>query len=229
MCDTLSKEMLRRISSDEIKLVAEDIFDGPPYLEDDIRKALNDNDDCSWTGGLPRVISIKIGAKIMITRNIDVTKGLVNGTIGIVKAVKKNIDNKNDIEEITLIANGVECTLEKINVKFEVQRRTFVIRKQFPICLSYAITVHKSQGLSLQTAVVDAGNSMFEFGQVYVALSRVTSLEGLHLIYQVLIQKNISHFIKLLTMNELCLKKSRNVKIIKKLCLTMMVKFAYED
>ena len=60
--------------------------------------------------------------------------------------------------------------------------RAFVIRKQFPICLSFSITIHKSQGLSLQNAVVEAGNSIFTCGQIYVALSRVTTLQGLHLI-----------------------------------------------
>ena len=60
--------------------------------------------------------------------------------------------------------------------------RAFVIRKQFPICLSYGITIHKSQGLSLKHAVVKAGNSIFSCGQIYVALSRVTTLNGLHLI-----------------------------------------------
>jgi len=50
------------------------------------------------------------------------------------------------------------------------------------LILSYAITVHKNQGISLETVVVDAGLYNFAHGQIYVALSRVTTLEGLHLI-----------------------------------------------
>ena len=64
---------------------------------------LNTNDeDCSKTGGIPSVITVKIGAKIMITRNIDVTKGLVNGTIGTVTGVARDIDNKNYITSLTV-------------------------------------------------------------------------------------------------------------------------------
>jgi len=59
--------------------------------------------------------------------------------------------------------------------------RAYVIRKQFPSSLSYGITIHKSQRLSLQNAIMNIGNSVFSCGQVYVALSRVTSLDGLHL------------------------------------------------
>lgn len=60
--------------------------------------------------------------------------------------------------------------------------RAYVTRKQFPLSLSYGITIHKSQGLSLKCAIMDIGNFIFNCGQVYVALSRVTSLDGLHLI-----------------------------------------------
>jgi len=60
--------------------------------------------------------------------------------------------------------------------------RAYVIRKQFPLSLSYGITIHKSQGLSLQDVIMDIDNSVFNCDQVYVALFRITSLDGLHLI-----------------------------------------------
>jgi len=58
----------------------------------------------------------------------------------------------------------------------------YIIRKQFLLSLSYGITIHKNQGLSLQNAIMDISNSVFSCGQVYVPLSRVTFLDGLHLI-----------------------------------------------
>ena len=66
--------------------------------------------------------------------------------------------------------------------KFQVLDRAFVIRRQFPISSAYAITVHKSQGLTLKNVLADIGNNIFACGQAYVAMSRVTSLSGLHLI-----------------------------------------------
>jgi len=81
-----------------------------------------------------------------------------------------------------LLSSGFEYFIERVSVKFQVMDRAYVIRKQFPLSLSYAITIHKSQGLSLQNVVMDIGNSVFSCGQVYVALSRVTSLDGLYLI-----------------------------------------------
>ena len=50
---------------------------------------------------------------------------------------------------------------------------------QLPLIYAWAMTIHKSQGASLNTALIDVGDSIFECGQIYVALSRVTSLEGL--------------------------------------------------
>jgi hypothetical protein len=69
-----------------------------------------------------------------------------------------------------------------VKTKFEIISRAYVHREQFPIYIAYAITIHKSQGLSLNNAMMDIGSSVFTCGQAYVALSRVTSLGGLHLI-----------------------------------------------
>jgi len=60
--------------------------------------------------------------------------------------------------------------------------RAYIIRKQFPLSLSYGITIHKNQGLSLRNAIMDIDNSVFNCSQVYVTLSQIMSLDELHLI-----------------------------------------------
>ncbi|CAK1592216.1 unnamed protein product [Parnassius mnemosyne] len=108
--------------------------------------------------------------------------GLVNGAIGTVKSISKSIES-NQIQFINIdFATGTEYAIERIKVKFLISDKAFVVREQFPLCLSYAVTIHKSQGLSLKNAVIEAGNTIFNAGQSYVAFSRVTKIEGIHLI-----------------------------------------------
>ncbi|EZA51128.1 ATP-dependent DNA helicase PIF1, partial [Ooceraea biroi] len=132
-----------------------------------------DDEDSSRTAGLVRIITVKVGARVMIRKNIDISLGLVNGTIGTIISliiIRSAIDNK--VEKIKIrMSSGIEHIIERVSVKFEVMDRAFVIRKQFPICLSYGMTIHKSQGLSLKHAIVEAGNSIFSCGQIYVCRS----------------------------------------------------------
>lgn len=119
----------------------------------------------------------------MLRRNIDVTLGLVNGSIGTVEDVILDIDDRTFVKQLRIrFSHGVLYNLDRISTKFEVLSRAYVHRHQFPICLAYAITIHKSQGLSLSHALIDVGSSIFTCGQSYVALSRVTSIDGVHLI-----------------------------------------------
>ena len=69
-----------------------------------------------------------------------------------------------------------------VKSKFMVMKNYYVYRKQFPLILAYAITIHKCQGLSLDCAIIDLSENVFSDGMAYVALSRVRSLSGLHLV-----------------------------------------------
>ena len=165
-------------------MLAIDTVDCPTYLRQKVSKKLEKcSDDSTVTAGLENAIIIKIGCKIMLRRNIDVTLGLVNGSISTVSSVKYSIDQCNVVDAINIkFDDGKEQVLEKVSSKFQVLDKDFVIRRQFPISSAYAITVHKSQGLTLKNVLVDIGNNIFACGQGYVAMSRVTSLSGLHLI-----------------------------------------------
>ena len=72
--------------------------------------------------------------------------------------------------------------IEMVKSKFMVMKNYYVYRKQFPLIVAYAITIHKCQGLSLDCAIIDLSEIVFSDGMAYVALSRVRSLSGLHLV-----------------------------------------------
>ena len=74
------------------------------------------------------------------------------------------------------------CQIEKITTKFMLTKNMYIHRKQYPLILAFAITIHKCQGLSLDTAIIDLSQEVFGDGMAYVALSHVRTLSGLHLI-----------------------------------------------
>ncbi|XP_026830097.1 uncharacterized protein LOC113563118 [Ooceraea biroi] len=121
LCDILNIAMLDRISSDKIELIAEDLTECASYLKKKVMKILNkDDEDSSRTAGLARIITVKVGARVMLRRNIDVNLGLVNGTIGtIISIIRSAIDNK--VEKIKIrMSSGIEHIIERLSVKFEV-------------------------------------------------------------------------------------------------------------
>lgn len=119
----------------------------------------------------PESLRLKVGARVMcVKNNFDV--GYVNGTLGVVVSCKPYQDPK------IRTAQGEILTIEKASWKIEEEGKTKAEILQYPLRLAWAITVHKSQGMSLDAVEVDLSKS-FEPGMGYVALSRVRSLEGL--------------------------------------------------
>ena len=127
------------------------------------------------TAGLKANLVLAIGARVMLRRNIDTTIGLVNGAIGTVLCISK--------EQIKVKFDHISAPydVERVQNKFLVMKNFYVYRQQFPLILAYAITIHNSQGLSLDCTIVDLSDRVFSAGMAYVALSRVRSLAGLHL------------------------------------------------
>lgn len=123
----------------------------------------------------PETLSLKVGAKVMFTKN-HIEGKYVNGTIGEVVGFSKATGNPH----ITM-HNGktIEPELGEWSI-FDGMKCLGMI-KQIPLRLAWAITVHKSQGMSLDTAIMDLSQA-FEYGQGYVALSRVRTLAGLYLL-----------------------------------------------
>ena len=122
--------ILQSLPGNEIRLIAIDTVDCPTYLRQKVSKKLEKcSDDSTVTAGLENVIIIKIGCKIMLRRNIDVTLSLVNGSIGTVSSVKYSIDQCNVVDTINIkFDDGKEQVLEKVSSKFQVLDKVFVIR-----------------------------------------------------------------------------------------------------
>ena len=128
-------------------------------------------------------LELKKGAQVMFVKNDPSRDRLFfNGKIGIVTKISEEqilVKCPGDLSEITAYP------LEWTNIKYELDSQTKEVKekiigtfKQFPLKLAWAITIHKSQGLTFEKAVIDA-NLAFAHGQVYVALSRCKSFEGM--------------------------------------------------
>lgn len=123
----------------------------------------------------PETLCLKAGAAVMCTKN-NPKEGFVNGTLGVVEAF-----DDHDHLPIVRTRSGRGIAVEPMDWAVEEQGAIRARITQVPLRLAWAITVHKSQGMSLDEAVMDL-REVFEFGQGYVALSRVRRLSGLHLL-----------------------------------------------
>lgn len=122
----------------------------------------------------PEVLQLCVEAQVMLLKNLDLPKGLANGSRGVVIGF---------IGEMPVVKflNGEERVIDYHIWEVEENDKKILRARQLPLKIAYAISIHKSQGCSLDWAEIDLSD-IFEYGQAYVALSRVKSLEGLSLI-----------------------------------------------
>ncbi len=132
-----------------------------------------------------QTLELKVGAQVMFLRNDSGGEGgprWVNGSIGTVTRIDSTVyvDIDGEVHEVEPVV------WEKYKYSYDLGTKKLtknVVAEftQFPLRLAWAVTIHKSQGATYERAIVDLGSRVFSPGQTYVALSRLTSLDGLYL------------------------------------------------
>jgi len=123
-----------------------------------------------------KILRIKKGAAVMCTINLDMDNGICNGSQGIIIDI---IENGSEIIPVVKFSNGL---IKRVSQHYwQSEEYPTIAVGQYPLTLAWALTIHKIQGATLSMAEIDIGKSIFEYGQTYVALSRIQSLDGLYL------------------------------------------------
>lgn len=141
------------------------------------------NGDYPKDAPVEKTLFLKEGSRVMITRNGG---EYFNGSLGTVLSIKKGeievvLDKPKDDEHTKVVITP--CSFEKVKYVrngYKIESEVVGAIIQYPIKIGYSITIHKCQGLTLDAAMMDVSNS-FETGQLYTALSRVKSLDGVYL------------------------------------------------
>lgn len=160
-----------RINSQEFNNLVQtfnyDIYNFPIQYDNNNKKIVN------YINKLEnKEIKLCKGLQIMVTHNIDINNQIVNGTRGIIV----NIDYPN------ILIKTINNMLYYISyVKYTHELDNEIQYNYIPIKLAYALTVHKSQGQTLDYIEIDLGESIFEYGMAYVALSRAKKLNSIYI------------------------------------------------
>ena len=154
------------------KTIQTSLLSGSPGRDNDIKWSVEKMDK---NGSYVPELTLRKGAQVMLLTNMDVEHGLVNGSRGV---IERFCDGPEPLPMVKF-RNGEVIIISPATWASEDVEG--LERQQIPLRLAYAITIHKAQGATLDCALVDIGDNTFEYGQAYVALSRVRSLDCLYI------------------------------------------------
>ncbi|XP_038070007.1 ATP-dependent DNA helicase PIF1-like [Patiria miniata] len=126
---------------------------------------------------VPHKLELRVGAQVMLAKNLDVQQGLVNGARGVVTGFGAGDAGL----PIVKFMCGIEQTIRMERWAIRAGAGLILSRRQLPLKLAWAISIHKSQGMSLDCVEISLSR-VFECGQAYVALSRARSIQGLRVL-----------------------------------------------
>ncbi len=122
-----------------------------------------------------RLIKLCVGAQVMVTYNLDVENGIANGSRAVIVRFIGNIP-------VIKLMSGEELPITNVIWEMTMSEGIKCFREQIPLKLCWAITTHKSQGMTLDAAQLDLGSTIFCAGQAYTALSRCKSLDAISIV-----------------------------------------------
>lgn len=174
--DMINDHNLKALEGDRKIYKAETVLKATPntiYLTKDSPTVKQAIEKMDRDGSYMAELVLAVGAQVMLLSNLDHELGLVNGSRGVVTGFEPNGT------PLVQFMKGYPMSIPY--AEWDSDMIYGVSRKQIPLRLGYAITIHKAQGATLDSALIDIGSSTFEYGQAYVALSRVKNLQSLYI------------------------------------------------
>ena len=169
-CETINNACIDMVEGSEVMYEALDTdHHGHPLREADLERLRRQRER------LPDQLVLKVGARVVLRRNLNIEGGWVNGTLAVVTHLH---DNCIIIQKL---ANPSQrYPIPRFRQKITIPGASYsIMRQQFPLQLAYGVTVHRVQGCTVNKAIVCLNEEFFESGQAYVALSRVRNLDDL--------------------------------------------------
>ncbi|MBE6452184.1 MAG: AAA family ATPase [Alphaproteobacteria bacterium] len=173
---TTTNKMADNINKEKLEMLNSKTFTSHATIEGNFNSEYYPTSD---------VLELKIGAQIMFLNN-DVKNRWVNGSLGKIEDIKSSDDK---IRYLCIRLQSNSKLVEVFPYEWEIYKYSLIGKEiisdkvgsfcQFPLRLAWAVTIHKSQGQTFDKVCIDIGNGTFASGQLYVALSRCTSLNGI--------------------------------------------------